>query len=80
MQNEIQEKAFKIFRALKPGQVIIVREFAKKDPKAFIQVGKDFIDAGNWNYEFTKDYKSFRRMEFEIETISREFSQDRPAK
>lgn len=64
--SEIQEKTFCLFRKLKPGQVIIVREFAKRNPTGFIQAAKDFIDAGNWNYEFSHEYKSFRRMNFEI--------------
>jgi len=67
MQNEIKDKTFKLFRSMKPGQVIIIREFAKKDPKGFIQYGKDFIDEGNHNYEFTKEYKSFRRMYHKID-------------
>jgi len=64
MKNEILMKAFELFENMEPCQVIIIRDFAKKDPKAFIQYGKDFIDCGNWNYEFTKDYYAFRRMNF----------------
>lgn len=61
MQNDLRQKAFELFRSMKPGQVIIIRDIAKKDPKGFIQYGKDFIDE-NYNYEFNKDYTSFRRM------------------
>lgn len=71
MQNEIRAKVFKLFESMKPGQVIIIMEFAKKDPASFIQFGKDFIDEGNHNYEFTKDYKAFRRFYHKVQELEK---------
>lgn len=65
--DELRERVYNVFRYLKPGQQIIIKEFAKKDPASFIQYGKDFIDEGNYNYEFTDGYKAFRRMYHEID-------------
>lgn len=58
----MKDKAFELFQSMKPGQLLVIKDTARKDPASFIQYGKDFIDEGYYNYEFTKDYKGFRRM------------------
>jgi len=67
MRNEDTEKAFRAFRKMRPGQMLVIREIARKNPEGLIQAGKDFIDEGNHDYEFTKDYRAFRRMYHKID-------------
>lgn len=62
----LKQKAFDIFHQMNAGEVIIISEFAKKDPESFIEYCKDWIDEGNWDYEFSSDWKLFRRMNFNI--------------
>lgn len=62
MATDLRQAAFSIFDKMKPGQVLVIRDFAKKDPKAFIQYGKDYIDQGN-NYEFNKDFSKYKRLQ-----------------
>ncbi|KIO75607.1 hypothetical protein TH53_19915 [Pedobacter lusitanus] len=57
----IQEQAFKVFDSMKISDVIIIREFAKKDPGAFIQYGKNYIDNGG-SIEFNHDYSKIRKV------------------
>lgn len=65
----LRDRAFQIFTDMQPGDVIDIRNFAKKDPDGFIQFGKDWIDQGNTNYEFSPDYRKFRRMVFDSRVI-----------
>jgi hypothetical protein len=53
---------FRAFDKMKPGSAIEIKKFAKDDPKTLIDIGKMFIDAGNMDYEFTNDYKYFKRI------------------
>lgn len=62
-----REKYFRKFREMQPGETINVMEFAKRAPIDFIQFGMQFIDEGNHNYEFTDQYRCFRRMWSKIE-------------
>jgi hypothetical protein len=54
-QHQIRQYAFDIFDKLRINQSIMVKDFAKKDPEAFIQYGKDYIDNGG-GLVFNSDY------------------------
>jgi hypothetical protein len=63
--GKFQEKLdmwFNRFSQMKPGQSIEIAVVGKRDPELFIDVCKRFIDHGNMDFEFTNDYKYFRRM------------------
>lgn len=61
-KEEIKQKAFDIFNKLNIGQSIVVKDFAKNDPKAFIQYGKDYIDDGG-GLVFNHDYSIMTKTE-----------------
>jgi hypothetical protein len=52
--------AFKFFDEMKAGQVVAIKEIAKKDPEAFKQYLKDYIDLGG-NITISSDWKKFRK-------------------
>jgi len=52
--------AFKFFDEMKSGQVVAIKEIAKKDPEAFKQYLRDYIDAGG-NITISSDWKKFRK-------------------
>ena len=56
-----QQAAFAVFDEMKPGQVIVIAEFAKRDPAAFKQYGMDYIDGGG-DMEFSNDYSRLRKL------------------
>lgn len=56
----MKELAFKFFDEMKAGQVVAIKEIAKKDPEAFKQYLKDYIDAGG-NITISSDWKKFRK-------------------
>jgi hypothetical protein len=58
---ELRQRAFELFEKMKPGQILVISEFAKKDPEKFVQYGKDYIDQGN-NFEFNKNYTKYKRL------------------
>ena len=55
-----KELAFRIFDDMPVGQVIAIKEIAKKDPETFKQYIKDYIDAGG-NITVSSDWKKFRK-------------------
>jgi hypothetical protein len=57
--DSVKLKAFELFDKLQPGEIITVSQIAKKDPKAFIEYGKAFIDQGG-SIEFSKDYRKIK--------------------
>lgn len=52
--------AFKFFDNMKAGQVVAIKEIAKKDPEAFKQYIKDYIDEGG-HITVSSDWKKFRK-------------------
>lgn len=56
----MKELAFKFFDEMKAGQVVAIKEIAKKDPEAFKQYLKDYIDAGG-HITVSSDWKKFRK-------------------
>ena len=52
--------AFKFFDEMKSGQVVAIKEIAKKDPEAFKQYLRDYIDLGG-NITISSDWKKFRK-------------------
>jgi hypothetical protein len=55
-----KELAFKIFDDMPAGQVIAIKEIAKKDPETFKQYIKDYIDTVG-NITVSGDWKKFRK-------------------
>ena len=51
----MKDLAFGLFDKLPLGKSLIIRDTAPRDPKAFIQYAKDYIDLGG-GLEFNKDY------------------------
>ena len=45
---------------MKAGQVVAIKEIAKKDPEAFKQYLKDYIDLGG-HITVSSDWKKFRK-------------------
>ena len=56
----MKEKAFEFFDAMKAGEIIAIKEIAKKDPEAFKQYIKDYIDAGGL-LTVSPDWRKFRK-------------------
>lgn len=56
----MKEKAFEFFDAMKAGQIIAIKEIAKKDPEAFKQYIKDYIDEGGL-LTVSPDWRKFRK-------------------
>jgi hypothetical protein len=56
----MKELAFKFFDEMKAGKVVAIKEIAKKDPEAFKQYLRDYIDAGG-NITISSDWKKFRK-------------------
>ena len=56
----MKELAFKFFDEMKSGQVVAIKEIAKKYPEAFKQYLRDYIDAGG-NITISSDWKKFRK-------------------
>lgn len=56
----MKELAFKFFDNMKAGQVVAIKEIAKKDPEAFKQYLKDYIDDGG-HITVSSDWKKFRK-------------------
>lgn len=60
--DEILEKWFNKFGEMKPGQQIEVAVTGKRDPALFTDICKMFIDSGNFDFEFSNDYRYFKRI------------------
>jgi len=56
----MKELAFKFFDEMKAGKVVAIKEIAKKNPEAFKQYLKDYIDLGG-NITVSSDWKKFRK-------------------
>ena len=56
----MKELAFKFFDEMKVGQVVAIKEIAKKDPELFKQYLRDYIDEGG-NITISSDWKKFRK-------------------
>jgi hypothetical protein len=56
----MKELAFKFFDEMKSGQVVAIKEIAKKNPETFKQYLRDYIDAGG-NITISSDWKKFRK-------------------
>jgi hypothetical protein len=56
----MRDLAFKFFDEMKAGQVVAIKEIAKKDPEAFKQYLKDYIDLGG-HITVSSDWKKFRK-------------------
>lgn len=56
----MKDLAFEFFDKMKAGQVVAIKEIAKKDPEAFKQYLRDYIDAGG-NITISSDWKKFRK-------------------
>ena len=52
-----------ILDRLKVGQVLKVRDIARKDPKKFVEITKQLIDNGRIEFEFSEDYREIKRTE-----------------
>lgn len=71
MDAGLIQKVFAFLSKLKEGQVVIVKEVAKKDPQGFIEAVKEIIDAGE-PFEFTSDYSKVKRI-YDIRPLIEEF-------
>lgn len=60
--TEVALMWFKYFSEMQPGDQIEIAVKGKRDPALFIDVCKEFIDQGNPSFEFSNDYKFFRRI------------------
>ena len=49
------------FSKMKVGQQIEIAVTGKRDPELFTDICKSFIDAGNNDFEFSSDWRFFRR-------------------
>lgn len=56
----MKDLAFKFFDEMKAGQVVAIKEIAKKDPEAFKQYLRDYIDLGG-HITISSDWKKFRK-------------------
>jgi hypothetical protein len=56
----MQDKAFEFFDNMPSGQIIAIKEIAKKDPEAFKQYIKDYIDKGGL-ITVSPDWRKFRK-------------------
>lgn len=56
----MRELAFKFFDNMKDGQVVAIKEIAKKDPEAFKGYLRDYIDDGG-HITISPDWKKFRK-------------------
>lgn len=56
----MRDLAFKFFDKMKTGQVVAIKEIAKKDPEAFKQYIRDYIDDGGL-LTVSPDWKKFRK-------------------
>lgn len=63
--TELKAKIFKFLDDLKPGQVIVIKQIAKKDPDLFIASTKEYIDAhaSDGGIEFNSDYSKIKRLQ-----------------
>lgn len=59
--SEIVKQWYEKFLSLDPGQCVDIEKSGKRDKALFIDMCKDFIDDGHPEYEFTEDYKYFKR-------------------
>lgn len=60
MEKTNRDLAFKFFDNMADGQVIALKEIAKKDPEAFKGYLRDYIDAGGL-ITVSNDWKRFRK-------------------
>lgn len=75
MGGSIKEKAFQLFDKLQPGEVMIISKVARKDPEAFRQYAKEYIDQGGF-IEFDKDYRKLKGLErIDWKKLKREYEQ-----
>ena len=56
----MRDLAFKFFDEMKVGQVVAIKEIAKKDPEVFKQYLRDYIDEGG-HITISSDWKKFRK-------------------
>jgi hypothetical protein len=56
----MKDLAFKFFDEMKVGQVVAIKEIAKKDPEVFKQYLRDYIDEGG-HITISSDWKKFRK-------------------
>jgi hypothetical protein len=56
----MKDKAFEFFDNMPGGQIIAIKEIAKKDPEAFKQYIKDYIDSGGL-ITVSPDWRKFRK-------------------
>jgi hypothetical protein len=56
----MKDKAFEFFDNMPSGQIIAIKEIAKKDPKAFKQYLKHYIDSGGL-ITVSPDWRKFRK-------------------
>ena len=54
----LKEKAYQFFDAMPECHPVLVKDIAKRNPEAFIQYAKDYIDDGG-QLCFSSDYKRF---------------------
>ena len=62
LSKEKLQEWFTRFGTMKRGQAYEVGVTGKRNPELFIAMGKHFIDCGNEDYEFSNDYKYFKRI------------------
>jgi hypothetical protein len=58
--SDLKKLAYEFFDKLKAGQVIAIKEIAKKDQEAFKQYIRDYIDDGGL-LTVSPDWKKFRK-------------------
>lgn len=54
---------FLFFDNMLPGQAIEINTTGKRDPELFKQMCMLYIDEGHNDFEFSNDYKYFKRIE-----------------
>lgn len=60
MAKTNKELAFEFFDKMPAGQIVAIKEIAKKDPEAFKGYLRDYIDAGGL-ITIDNDWKRFRK-------------------
>jgi len=59
---DLELKAYELFDKMVIGQVIVIENIAKKDPEAFLQYAKNYIDAWG-SMELSEDMNRIKRVE-----------------
>lgn len=60
--TEILSSWFEYFDKMKIDEKIEIAVYGRRDPLLFIQMCKEYINQGHFDFEFSNDYKYFKRI------------------